>query len=367
MIYEVLVDNIGKVHEGRSRIEADNVFDEYIKQSMLGAGETVTMLCDGEICKEHRSDLRLARNPARRSSLGNTESAAERRAKIEAKRAAIAESKAGLAELRAENRRLTKEAMSDPRLRAIIEETRERNRRAEHDDFMSLVRKNPKRKRKITKNPAGTEAIYETLVAFDAPGAARHRERASGIGERAARHEEMMREYRAEQGRPFDKAIVPVGAYSIAELGELLNIRDRESLEVAIAMLYDRDYLERVGNKFIVHTTISESDMNELFEESEYQEIYNNPLSAEQKAALNAAGKKTGEVAKTVGRGFVKALKATGAGIAAGSKAAFHAAKSEAQKNPRRGRPRKNPSGAELLAMHNDFVKNPRKKRRVKK
>ena len=57
MKYEVIVGNIGTVHEGQSGSEAKRVFAEYKDQSKSGygraSGESVTILEDGEPILEH--------------------------------------------------------------------------------------------------------------------------------------------------------------------------------------------------------------------------------------------------------------------------------------------------------------------------
>jgi hypothetical protein len=53
--YEVIVGNIGKVHEGRNKWEAQKVFNEYRRQSLAmygrAAGEEVSLWEDNEPIK----------------------------------------------------------------------------------------------------------------------------------------------------------------------------------------------------------------------------------------------------------------------------------------------------------------------------
>ena len=55
--YEVIVGNIGSVHEGHNRKEAEKVFTFYVKDSKtcLGrsGGESVTLFQDGEPIRDH--------------------------------------------------------------------------------------------------------------------------------------------------------------------------------------------------------------------------------------------------------------------------------------------------------------------------
>lgn len=55
--YQVIVGNIGIVHEGINPIEARGVYGDYKRQSQSNygraAGETVTILKDGEPCVEY--------------------------------------------------------------------------------------------------------------------------------------------------------------------------------------------------------------------------------------------------------------------------------------------------------------------------
>ncbi len=55
---EVIVGNVGSVYYGTSRYHADGVFDDYVMTSKdcpsaRCAGESVTMIQDGEIIREH--------------------------------------------------------------------------------------------------------------------------------------------------------------------------------------------------------------------------------------------------------------------------------------------------------------------------
>jgi len=63
MNYRVIVGNIGTVHEGPSKQEAMKRFKEYLYQSKDGGGraghETVTLLLDDEVLKEHVPKLTL--------------------------------------------------------------------------------------------------------------------------------------------------------------------------------------------------------------------------------------------------------------------------------------------------------------------
>lgn len=57
--YEVTVGNVGTVHTGSSRKEANFAFDQYVDVSRTGsmgraAGEQVTLFEDGEPVKEHQ-------------------------------------------------------------------------------------------------------------------------------------------------------------------------------------------------------------------------------------------------------------------------------------------------------------------------
>lgn len=56
-IYQVLVGNIGQVEETNDRGQADVTFNEYVRQSDTNCGraggESVTMLLNGEVAKEH--------------------------------------------------------------------------------------------------------------------------------------------------------------------------------------------------------------------------------------------------------------------------------------------------------------------------
>ena len=55
--YEVIVGNIGRVHEGSDSYKAASIYNRYVDLSKEGygraAGETVTLLRDGEIVQEH--------------------------------------------------------------------------------------------------------------------------------------------------------------------------------------------------------------------------------------------------------------------------------------------------------------------------
>jgi hypothetical protein len=58
--YEVIVGNVGKVHEGGSKAAAISVFHTYKNHSKRNygraAGEVVTMYCDGEVVKGYDHD-----------------------------------------------------------------------------------------------------------------------------------------------------------------------------------------------------------------------------------------------------------------------------------------------------------------------
>jgi hypothetical protein len=58
--YDVVVGNIGYVYSGTSLDEARHLFDNYVEHSKLAfgraAGESVTLLADGEIVDEHDGD-----------------------------------------------------------------------------------------------------------------------------------------------------------------------------------------------------------------------------------------------------------------------------------------------------------------------
>jgi hypothetical protein len=55
--FEVIVGNIGSVHEGGNERKARKHYDAYVLLSILGygraSGERVTLLKDGEIISEH--------------------------------------------------------------------------------------------------------------------------------------------------------------------------------------------------------------------------------------------------------------------------------------------------------------------------
>ena len=55
--YEVIVGNIGKVHEGMVGTVANQIFKDYVLKSILGAGrasgEDVSLWKDNEPIKEH--------------------------------------------------------------------------------------------------------------------------------------------------------------------------------------------------------------------------------------------------------------------------------------------------------------------------
>jgi len=55
--YEVIVGNIGTVYDGSDRDEAEDTFDEYVRQSKSGrgraGGESVVLMKDDEPVAEH--------------------------------------------------------------------------------------------------------------------------------------------------------------------------------------------------------------------------------------------------------------------------------------------------------------------------
>lgn len=59
--WEVVVGNLGVVYEDYNLFWANSYFNTYVGQSRRGegrvAGENVTLLCDGEIMKEHIGEL----------------------------------------------------------------------------------------------------------------------------------------------------------------------------------------------------------------------------------------------------------------------------------------------------------------------
>ena len=70
--YEVIVGNVGSVYSGKSASDASMTWIAYVDQSNSGrgraAGESVTLLRDGEIVKEHDGIVENPRrNPARRT------------------------------------------------------------------------------------------------------------------------------------------------------------------------------------------------------------------------------------------------------------------------------------------------------------
>jgi hypothetical protein len=62
--YEVIVGNIGIVYSGNSKASAEANFNHYVRQSKSGSGrasgESVTLMCEGEILREH---IGTAENP----------------------------------------------------------------------------------------------------------------------------------------------------------------------------------------------------------------------------------------------------------------------------------------------------------------
>jgi hypothetical protein len=61
--WEVIVGNIGHVHEGQDKDAAVAIFDHYVSLSKMpcgyASGEAVTLMCNDEINEEHRGDLAL--------------------------------------------------------------------------------------------------------------------------------------------------------------------------------------------------------------------------------------------------------------------------------------------------------------------
>jgi transcriptional regulator of NAD metabolism len=59
--YQVIVGNIGTVYDGGSKVIAFETYKEYVLQSktahMRASGETVVLLANGEIEKEHVGSL----------------------------------------------------------------------------------------------------------------------------------------------------------------------------------------------------------------------------------------------------------------------------------------------------------------------
>lgn len=55
--YEVVVGNVGTIYSGSSKKEATKRYNSAVKSSKLNsgrdAGESVTLFCDSDICKEH--------------------------------------------------------------------------------------------------------------------------------------------------------------------------------------------------------------------------------------------------------------------------------------------------------------------------
>ena len=60
--YEVIVGNIGTVHQGHNRKEAEKVFTFYVKDSKTGlgrsGGEAVTLMRDGEPIREYEGTVK---------------------------------------------------------------------------------------------------------------------------------------------------------------------------------------------------------------------------------------------------------------------------------------------------------------------
>jgi len=60
-LYELIVGNIGTVYRGPLETTARMEFNEYVRLSKAGygrvSGEPVTMFKDGEIIKEHATEL----------------------------------------------------------------------------------------------------------------------------------------------------------------------------------------------------------------------------------------------------------------------------------------------------------------------
>jgi hypothetical protein len=64
--YQVIVGNIGTVHEGNNRVVALNCFHEYrllsISESGRACGESVTLMSNGEPIQEHEGWMQLFHN-----------------------------------------------------------------------------------------------------------------------------------------------------------------------------------------------------------------------------------------------------------------------------------------------------------------
>lgn len=58
--YEVIVGNVGKVHEGESKVQGIHSYGQWARKSKLGEGraahEVVTLYEDGEPIKEYMPD-----------------------------------------------------------------------------------------------------------------------------------------------------------------------------------------------------------------------------------------------------------------------------------------------------------------------
>ena len=56
--YEVICGNIGRVHTGNNPTDANDMYDEYVRQSKAGSGraggESVYLMEDGEPIAEHQ-------------------------------------------------------------------------------------------------------------------------------------------------------------------------------------------------------------------------------------------------------------------------------------------------------------------------
>mgnify|MGYP001010685849 CR=1 FL=1 len=59
--YEVFVGNLGRVYHGPSTDDANEAYDDYVKESKTPggrtSGESVTLMCDGEPVREYSPEL----------------------------------------------------------------------------------------------------------------------------------------------------------------------------------------------------------------------------------------------------------------------------------------------------------------------
>jgi hypothetical protein len=60
--YEVIVGGIGHVYNGTGQVDAETKYDSYVKLSIAGWGiagyESVALLRDGDVVKEHQGKVR---------------------------------------------------------------------------------------------------------------------------------------------------------------------------------------------------------------------------------------------------------------------------------------------------------------------